>query len=106
MAKRTIHDDELHAHLVTLSCYGRRRLLDDDRAERVVLGVLNSRVARRRASCVGFVVMPDPVHAILWFPVPGQLSIFMQQPGRVRACTHAPGWSNSARSTARTRSPG
>ena len=79
MAKRAIYDDELHAHYVTFSCYHRRRLLDDDRAKRVVLGVLNSQLASRKATCVGFVVMPDHVHAIVWFPIPGQLSVFMQQ---------------------------
>jgi putative transposase len=79
MRTRTVYDDELHAHFVTFSCYRRRRLLDDDRPKRVVLGVLNSQLARRNASCVGFVVMPDHVHAIVWFPIPGQLSVFMQQ---------------------------
>lgn len=79
MARRTIHADQLHAHYVTFSCYRRRRLLDDDRAKRAVLGVLDSQLARRRAACVGFVVMPDHVHAIVWFPIPGQLSVFIQQ---------------------------
>jgi len=79
MGTRTIYDDELHAHFVTFSCYRRRRLLDDDRAKRVVLGVLNAQLAGRKASCVGFVVMPDHVHAIVWFPLPGQLSVFVQQ---------------------------
>ena len=79
MNKRTIHDDELHAHFVTFSCYRRRRLLDPDRAKRVVLGVFNSQLAGRKASCVGFVVMPNHVHAIVWFPMPGQLSVFLQQ---------------------------
>jgi len=79
MGTRAIYDDELHAHFVTFSCYRRRRLLDDDRAKRVVLGVLNAQLASRKASCVGFVVMPDHVHAVVWFPVPGQLSVFMQQ---------------------------
>ena len=79
MGSRAIYDDELHAHFVTFSCYHRRRLLDDDAAKRVVLGVLNSQLAGRKASCVGFVVMPDHVHAIVWFPIPGQLSVFMQQ---------------------------
>ena len=79
MAKRTIYDDELHAHFVTFSCCRRRRLLDRDAAKRVVLGVLNCQLASRKASCVGLVVMPDHVHAIVWFPVPGQLSVFMQQ---------------------------
>jgi putative transposase len=79
MSKRAVYDDELHAHFVTFSCYHRRRLLDHDRAKRVVLGVLNSQLASRSASCVGFVVMPDHVHAIVWFPIPDQLSVFMQQ---------------------------
>jgi putative transposase len=42
-------------------------LLDHDRAKGVVLGVLNSQLAHRKASCVGFVVMPDHVHAIVWY---------------------------------------
>ena len=79
MGTRVVYDDELYAHFVTFSCYRRRRLLDDDRAKRVVLGVLNSQLTSRSASCVGFVVMPDHVHAIVWLPVPGQLSVFMQQ---------------------------
>jgi putative transposase len=53
--------------------------LDHDTAKRVVLGVLNSQLASRKAHCVGFVVMPNHVHAIVWFPVTGQLSVFMQQ---------------------------
>jgi putative transposase len=79
MNRRKIHDDELHAHYVTFSCYRRRRLLDHDGAKRVVLGVLNSQLLGRKARCVGFVVMPNHVHAIVWFPQPGQLSVFMQQ---------------------------
>lgn len=79
MGTRTIHDDELHAHFVTFSCCRRRRLLDHDQAKRIVLGVLNAQLNSRRASCVGFVVMPDHVHAIVWFPAPGQLSVFIQQ---------------------------
>ena len=79
MMRRKIHDDELHAHFITFSCYKRRRLLDHDRAKGVVFGVLNSQLTRRKARCVGVVVMPDHVHAIVWFPVPGQLSVFMQQ---------------------------
>ena len=79
MGTRGIYDDQLHAYFVTFSCYRRRRLLDHDRAKRVVLGVLSSQLSRRKASCVGFVVMPDHVHAIVWFPIPGQLSVFVQQ---------------------------
>ena len=79
MNPRSIHDDELHAHFVTFSCYHRRRLLDHDSAKRVALGVLNAQLASRKAWCVGFVVVPDHIHAIVWFPIPGQLSVFMQQ---------------------------
>jgi putative transposase len=79
MGRRAVYDDELHAHFVTFSCYRRRRLLDRDRAKRVVLGVLNSQMASRKMLCAGFVVMPDHVHAIVWFLLPGQLSVFMQQ---------------------------
>jgi putative transposase len=79
MTERRVYDDELHAHYVTFSCYKRRRLLDHDHAKRIVLGMLNSQLETRKARCVGFVVMPDHVHAIVWFPVPGQLSVFLQQ---------------------------
>jgi putative transposase len=65
MGIRTIHDDAPHAHFITFSCYRRRRLLDHDRAKRVVLGVLNSQLECRQAACIGFVVMPDHVHAIV-----------------------------------------
>ena len=79
MVRQRIFDDELFAHFVTFSCYRRRRLLDHDRAKKIVLGVLNSQLQKQNATCVGFVVMPDHVHAIVWFPVTGQLSHFMKQ---------------------------
>lgn len=77
MTKRQIIDDKLYAHFVTFSCFKRRRLLDHDHTKRVVLGVLNESLERQSAKCVGFVVMPDHVHAIVWFPETGQLSRFM-----------------------------
>jgi putative transposase len=83
MNRRTNHDDEPHAHFLTFSCYRRRRLLDHDRPKRIVLGVLNSQLDRRNGACIGFVVMPDHVHAIVWFPWPGQLSVFVQQWKRI-----------------------
>ena len=83
MGTRKVHNDELHAHFVTFSCYCRRKLLDDDRAKRIVVGVLHSQLLHQNATCVGFVVMPDHVHAIVWFPVPDQLSVFVQQWKRI-----------------------
>ncbi len=79
MTERRIYDGQLDAHFVTFSCYRRRRLLDHDQAKRIVLGVLNSQLVKRKASCVAFVVMPDHVHSVVWFPLAGQLSVFMQQ---------------------------
>ena len=64
---------------MTFSCYRRRRLLDHDRAKRVVLGILSSQLSLQDGRCVGFVVMPDHVHAIVWFPAADQLSHFMKQ---------------------------
>ena len=71
MNRRKIHDDERYVHFVTFSCYKRRRLLNPDRAKRIVLGVLGVRLARKNAICTGFVIMPDHVHSLLWFPETG-----------------------------------
>ena len=79
MTRRRIYDRDGHAHFITFSCYRRRRLLDSDRPKRVVLGVLGSQFAMQAGLCVGFVVMPDHVHAIVRFPEPDQLSHFMKQ---------------------------
>ena len=77
MPRRRIYDQELFAHFVTFSCYRRRRLLDHDQPKRIVLGVLNDQLRRQSARCIGLVVMPDHVHAIIWFARTGQLSRFM-----------------------------
>lgn len=77
--KRRIIDDKLYAHFVTFSVYRRRRLLDHDHPRRIVLGVLAKLLSDRASRCVGFVLMPEHVHAILWFPQPGQLSAFMHE---------------------------
>jgi putative transposase len=79
MVRKRTYDREGHAHFVTFSCYRRRRLLDHDRAKRVVLEVLNSQLALQAGRCAGFVVMPDHVHAVVWFPAPDQISHFMKQ---------------------------
>ena len=52
-------------------------MLDHDLPKKTVLGVLNDQLKRQAAKCIGFVPMPDHVHAILWFPETGQLSRFM-----------------------------
>jgi len=77
--KRRIIDDALYAHFVTFSVYRRRRLLDHDHPKRIVLGVLNSLLSEDRSRCIGFVLMPEHIHAIVWFPRTGQLSQFMHE---------------------------
>jgi putative transposase len=79
MTRKRTYDREGHAHFVTFSRFRRRRLLDHDRCKKVILGVLNSQLAMQEGRCVGFVVMPDHVHAIVWFPHPDQISHFMKQ---------------------------
>ncbi|MCA9078868.1 MAG: transposase [Planctomycetaceae bacterium] len=74
---RRIIDDQLYCHFVTFSCHRRRRLLDEDHPKRILLGQLNEQLDRQQATCVGFVVMPDHVHLMVWFPETGQLSRFM-----------------------------
>jgi putative transposase len=75
--RRRIIDDQLFAHFVTFSVYRRRRLLDHDHPKRILLGLLNDELDQHKSVCVGFVVMPDHSHAILWFPETGMLSRFM-----------------------------
>jgi putative transposase len=43
------------------------------------LGVLNSELAKQQGRCAGFVVMPDHVHAMVWFPAHNQISQFVKQ---------------------------
>ncbi|ADB18706.1 protein of unknown function DUF1568 [Pirellula staleyi DSM 6068] len=55
-------------HFVTFGVDSHRRLLDLDQPKRLLLGTLNHQLEALNASCVGFVIMPDHVHALLWVP--------------------------------------
>ena len=55
------------AHFVTFSTFGRRRLLATSVARRIVMTELNRLAEADRVQVAGFVVMPDHVHALLWF---------------------------------------
>lgn len=77
--RRRIVDDALYIHFVTFSVDRRRKLLDHDHPKRVVLGVLNKLLTDFDAKCIGFVVMPEHVHALIWLPKTGQLSKFMHE---------------------------
>ncbi|WP_339612400.1 transposase [uncultured Rubinisphaera sp.] len=79
VTNRRIVDDQLYVHFVTFSVDKRRKLLDHDHPKRILLGVMNDLREKRSAKCPGFVIMPDHVHALLWFPTPGQLSSFLHE---------------------------
>lgn len=78
MSQRHVYDQEHHAHFVTFSCYKRRKLLNPERAKRIVIGILGSRLARQNGLCIGFVVMPDHVHCLVWFEGTNQLVRFVE----------------------------
>ncbi|WP_397569244.1 hypothetical protein [Schlesneria sp. T3-172] len=40
---------------------------------------MGSRLAQHQGPCLGFVIMPDLVHALIWFPETWQLSPFMNK---------------------------
>jgi putative transposase len=75
--KRQIIDDALYVHFVTFGTDKRRKLLDMDEPKKFLLDVLNHQLDSFSAKCSGFVIMPEHVHALLWFPETNQLSRFM-----------------------------
>jgi len=77
--QRKIINDKRHAHFITFSCYGRRKLLDDDAAKGIVVHFLDAQLKNHSADCMGFVVMPDHVHALVQFEPPGNLGAFIGQ---------------------------
>jgi putative transposase len=54
--------------------------------------VLNAELTAHETRCIGFVVMPDHVHAILWFPQSNELSRFMHAWKR-KSSFHTRNWS-------------
>ena len=79
MVARRVYDSERHAHFVTFSRYRRRTLLEHDQAKRIVIGHLGAKLTNRNGLCIGFVIMPDHIHALVWFPEIKQLSRFMNE---------------------------
>lgn len=75
---RRIFDIDGHLHFVTFSCYHRLPLLSRDRCKQIVLGHLNLWSGRDGVGVVGYVVMPNHVHALLRPISSGRISIFMQ----------------------------
>jgi putative transposase len=77
--RRKLFDYENHAYFVTFSCYRRRRILDHAQAKQIVIHFFGAQLRNQSGRCVGFVIMPDHVHAIVHFGKEGLLSVFMNQ---------------------------
>lgn len=78
MPFRKIYDQEQQAQFVTFSCYRRRRILENPVMRDVLLEILAEKLSQYQGICSGYVIMPDHVHAIVWFQQPGELSRFMK----------------------------
>jgi putative transposase len=66
------------SHFVTFSTYKRRRFLDSEQTRDIVIEVLQKCLVTHKAACVGFVVMPDHVHALLSGEEDFKISPFIQ----------------------------
>jgi putative transposase len=75
---RKVFDIEGHSHFLTFSCYHRLPLLSRDRCKQIVLGHMNLWSGKHGVGIVGYVVMPDHVHALVRPIAAGRLSTFMQ----------------------------
>lgn len=77
--RRRVIDDPLTAHFITFSCDRRRKLLNQDRCKRIVIHFLEQVRAEYEGLCLGFVVMPEHVHALVRFRESGRVSLFKQE---------------------------
>jgi putative transposase len=75
--KRREFTNQRYVFLLTFSVYRRRRLLQLDHPKRIVLGVLNHQLEQMEGKCIGFVIMPDHIHVLLWLPDPQDLRRFV-----------------------------
>ncbi|WP_397571465.1 hypothetical protein [Schlesneria sp. T3-172] len=56
-----------------------RKHLPHDQAKKIVIGTMGSRLAQHQGLRLRFVIMPDHVLALIWFPETWQLSPFMNK---------------------------
>lgn len=68
-----------YLHFITFNVYRRRRLLDLDQPKRILLGVLGTLRHELHLKCLGFVIMPNHVHALIWLPPEQTLRYFMHE---------------------------
>jgi putative transposase len=65
-------------HFVTYSTFHRRRLLDTEPTRNIVVETLQKSLSSHGGKCVGFVVMPNHVHALVYGDEAFRISLFMQ----------------------------
>jgi putative transposase len=78
MPKRRILDLPGHTHFLTFSTYQRRRFLDSGETRDIVLEVLQMCLVTHKASCAGFVVMPNHVHVLIYGDEGFKITPFVQ----------------------------
>ena len=75
-------------HYVTFVCHGRRKLLLTPAERQIVISVPGGLVRRGKLYLSGFVIMPDHVHAILWFRDDNDLPATMKTKTWKRLSSH------------------
>jgi putative transposase len=78
MPKRIVLNLPGHTHFLTFSTYQRRRFLDSGETRDIVMDVLQKCLVSQKASCAGFVIMPDHVHALIYGEPEFKISPFVQ----------------------------
>ena len=76
--KRRIYDNELYAHFITTSCYNRRQVFTRTQAIEIFEWALASELKKYDAHLPSYIIMPEHVHFIVWFPKPRRLATFMK----------------------------
>jgi len=66
--KKKTHTGCGNSHFVTFRCAGRRVLLGEPPVRQIAMSVLSSLAERGRVEVSAFVIMPDHVHALVWYP--------------------------------------
>ena len=57
-----------NSHFVTFRYAGKRKLLDHPAPRQIVISALGGLVDKGKVEVSAFVIMPDHVHALLWYP--------------------------------------
>lgn len=76
-AERRQYVAQRYICFITFSVFKRRKLLDLDQPKRILLSVLNHQLELIPSKCLGFVIMPEHVHSLIWLDDPKSLNRFI-----------------------------